>query len=163
MSEQETHDELTEEISSLFNRVAFRLKDHQFACLERFKLSPIQANALWRMEPRGSLSVGALADRFWTDASNLSVALEALEKRGLVTRRPAAHDRRVRTVRLTADGRGLRQRLMACLFDEPPVVAGLSARDRQAFRTLLAKLDAADQSPRGSIGRIGQTSSSRPS
>jgi hypothetical protein len=31
---------------------------------------------------------------------------------------------------------------MACLFDEPPVVAPLSASERRAFRDLLAKLDA---------------------
>jgi DNA-binding MarR family transcriptional regulator len=141
MSEQHEKDPLAEEISSLFNRVAFRLKDHQFACLERFELSPVQANALWRMEPRESLSVGALAERFWVDASNLSAPLEALEERGLLVRRPAAHDRRVRTVRLTAEGRALRRRLMTCLFDEPPVVAGLTARERRAFRDLLSKLN----------------------
>jgi MarR family transcriptional regulator, organic hydroperoxide resistance regulator len=141
MADPKSHDRLSEEISSLFNRAAFRLKDHQFACLERFELSPIQANALWRMDPRGSVSVGALAERFRSDPSNLSAPLEALEERGLLVRRPAAHDRRVRTVRLTAEGRALRQRLMACLFAEPPVVAGLSTRERLAFRNLLAKLD----------------------
>jgi MarR family transcriptional regulator, organic hydroperoxide resistance regulator len=141
MAEQRSHDPLAEEISSLFNRAAFRLKDHQFACLERFELTPIQANALWRMEPRGTLSVGALAERFRSDPSNLSAPLEGLEERGLLVRRPAAHDRRVRSVRLTPEGRALRQRLMACLFDEPPVVAGLTARERRAFRDLLAKLD----------------------
>jgi MarR family transcriptional regulator, organic hydroperoxide resistance regulator len=141
MADPKSHDRLSEEISSLFNRAAFRLKDHQFACLERFELSPIQANALWRMDPRGSVSVGALAERFRSDPSNLSAPLEALEERGLLVRRPAAHDRRVRTVRLTPDGRALRKRLMACLFAEPPVVAGLSTRERLAFRNLLAKLD----------------------
>jgi MarR family transcriptional regulator, organic hydroperoxide resistance regulator len=141
MNEQPESDPLVEEISSLYNRVAFRLKDHQFGCLEQFKLSPVQANALWKMMPQESLSVGALAERFWADASNLSAPLEALEERGLLVRRPAAHDRRVRTVKLTAEGRALRRRLMACLFDEPPVVAGLTARERRAFRDLLAKLN----------------------
>lgn len=141
MAEEASHDPLSEEISSLFNRVSFRLKDHQFACLERFELSPIQANALWRMDPREALSVGTLAERFRSDPSNLAAPLEGLEERGLVVRRPAAHDRRVRMVRLTAEGRALRKRLMSCLFNEPPVVAGLSARERRAFRDLLAKLD----------------------
>ena len=141
MAESKEVDPLAEEISSLFNRVGLRLKDHQFACLERYGLSPLQANALWRMEPRGSLSVGALADRFRSDPSNLSGPLDELEQRGLLTRRPAAHDRRVRTVRLTAEGRALRHRLMTCLFDEPPVVAGLTARERRSLRDLLAKLN----------------------
>jgi DNA-binding MarR family transcriptional regulator len=141
MAEPTGHDPLSEEISSLFNRAAFRLKDHQFACLEGFELSPVQANALWRMDPDGALPVGALAERFRSDPSNLSGPLEALEERGLVVRRPAAHDRRVRTVSLTEEGRVLRQRLMACLFDEPPVVAPLSASERRALRDLLAKLD----------------------
>jgi DNA-binding MarR family transcriptional regulator len=141
MAEPKESNALAEEISSLFNRASFRLKDHQFACLERFNLTPIQANALWRMDPRGSLSVGALADRFWADPSNLAAPLVALEKRGLLTRKRAAHDRRVRTVKLTAEGRALRQRLMACFFTNPPVVAGLTTRERQAFRDLLAKLN----------------------
>jgi DNA-binding MarR family transcriptional regulator len=141
MAEEASHDPLSEEISSLFNRVSFRLKDHQFACLERFELSPIQANALWRMDPREALSVGTLAERFRSDPSNLAAPLEGLEERGLVVRRPASHDRRVRMVRLTAEGRALRKRLMSCLFNEPPVVAGLTARERRAFRDLLAKLD----------------------
>jgi DNA-binding MarR family transcriptional regulator len=141
MAEETSHDPLSEEISSLFNRVSFRLKDHQFACLERFELSPIQANALWRMDPRGALSVGTLAERFRTDPSNLAAPLDGLEERGLVVRRPAAHDRRVRTVRLTAEGRALRKRLMSCLFNEPPVVAALSARERRTLRDLLVKLD----------------------
>jgi MarR family transcriptional regulator, organic hydroperoxide resistance regulator len=141
MAEAASHDPLSEEISSLFNRAAFRLKDHQSVCLERFELSPIQANALWRMDPDGALSVGALAERFRSDPSNLSGPLEALEQRGLVARRPAARDRRVRTVQLTPEGRALRQRLVACLFDEPPVVAPLSAAERRALRDLLAKLD----------------------
>ena len=141
MAEPASHDPLSEEISSLFNRASFRLKDHQFDCLERFELSPLQANALWRMDPHGALPVGALAERFRSDPSNLSGPLEALEERGLVVRRPAAHDRRVRTVALTAQGRALRQRLMACLFDEPPVVAPLSTAERRALRDLLAKLD----------------------
>jgi DNA-binding MarR family transcriptional regulator len=141
MAEHKDSDPLAEEISSLFNKVSFRLKDHQFACLERFKLTPVQANALWRMDPRGSLSVGALAERFSADPSTLASPLAALEKRGLLTRKPAAHDRRVRTVRLTAEGRALRERLMACLFNDPPVVAGLNTRERRAFRDLLAKLN----------------------
>jgi DNA-binding MarR family transcriptional regulator len=142
MKEQQvTHDPLVEEISSLFNRVGRRLKDHQFSCLERFNLTPVQANALWRMEPRSSLSIGALAERFGADTSNLAAPLEALEKRGFVARKAAAHDRRVRTVRLTSDGRALRQRLMACLFDEPPVVAGLTNAERKALRDLLGKLE----------------------
>jgi DNA-binding MarR family transcriptional regulator len=141
MADPEELDPLAEEISSLFNRVAFRLKDHQFACLERFKLSAAQANALWRIGPRESVSVGALADRFWADPSNLAAPLVALEKRGLLTRRPAAHDRRVRTIRLTAEGRALRERLMTCLFTDPPVVAGLTTRERRALRDLLANLN----------------------
>jgi DNA-binding MarR family transcriptional regulator len=141
MAEQKKSDPLTEEISSLFNKISLRLKDHQFACLERVKLSPIQANALWRIGPRESMSVGALAERFSADPSNLAAPLAGLEKRGLLTRRPAAHDRRVRTIRLTAEGRALRERLMTCLFTDPPVVAGLTTRERRAFRDLLAKLN----------------------
>jgi DNA-binding MarR family transcriptional regulator len=141
MADAGSHHPLSEEISSLFNRAAFRLKDHQSVCLERFELSPTQANALWRMDPDGALSVGALAERFRSDPSNLSGPLEVLEERGLVVRRPAARDRRVRTVQLTPEGRALRQRLMACLFDEPPVVAPLSPQERRALRDLLAKLD----------------------
>jgi DNA-binding MarR family transcriptional regulator len=116
------------------------MKEHQVTCLERFGLTAPQANALWRALPGESVSVGALAERCRMDPSNLNAPLAGLEARGLVERRPAVHDRRVRAVALTEEGVALRKQLMGCLFDEPPVVAGLSEEERAAFRDLLAKV-----------------------
>ena len=116
------------------------MKEHQVGCLERFGLTAPQANALWRALPGESVSVGTLAERCHMDPSNLAGPLDGLEARGLVERRPAVHDRRVRTIALTEDGVGLREQLMACLFDDPPVVAGLSESERMRFRDVLAKL-----------------------
>ena len=109
-------------------------------CLEHFGLTAPQANALWRTSPGESVSVGTLAERCHMDPSNLAGPLDGLEARGLVERRPAVHDRRVRPVALTEAGAALREQLLGCLFDEPPVVAGLSESERVKFRDVLAKL-----------------------
>lgn len=135
-----TDSKVTEEIFSLFNRLALRSKEHQVACLERVHLTALEANALWRLEPGRTLSVRALAERCHVDPSNLSAPLERLDERGLVERRQPAHDARIRGVRLTAQGRAMRTRLVDCLFDAPPVVAGLSDAERATLKRLLSKL-----------------------
>ncbi len=92
------------------------------------------------MDEQQSVSVGTLAERCRMDPSNLTASLDTLEERGLVERRAAAHDRRVRSVSLTPAGVVVRRELMDCLFDEPPVAAGLSASERETLRDLLTRL-----------------------
>jgi DNA-binding MarR family transcriptional regulator len=61
-------------------------------------------NALLYLEPDVPKPMGALADAWKCDASNVTWLVDRLEEHGLAERVPHATDRRVRTVVLTRKG-----------------------------------------------------------
>lgn len=63
-----------------------------------------EARLLWEIGQEGR-DVRRLRDRLGLDSGYVSRLLRSLERDGLVTVEPQAHDRRVRTARLTAAGR----------------------------------------------------------
>jgi len=69
-----------------------------------------ESRVLWEIGPEGR-DVRALRARLALDSGYLSRLLRSLERAGLVTVRPGAHDRRVRTARLTRAGRSERDLL----------------------------------------------------
>src|SRR5689334_6245429 len=75
-------------------------------------LSPVQCHLLHLIEPGEPLPMSQLAELLQCDKSNVTGLVDRLESRGLVARRAAAADRRVRTVELTAAGAQLRARLL---------------------------------------------------
>ena len=133
--------EITEEIHRQLVHLALRLKEHEQVCLERLGLSRMDAKTLYRLEPGETVPVRRLAERGGVDPSNLSAPIERLESRGLVERQPTVHDRRVRAVRLTRAGVRMRERLVRCLVDGHPAVAGLAPDEQERLRDLLRRLD----------------------
>jgi DNA-binding MarR family transcriptional regulator len=65
----------------------------------------VQHRVLVLLEDRGALSVNDVAAELGVDQSNASRHCSSLERLGLVTRTPAAHDGRSVEVALTAAGR----------------------------------------------------------
>jgi DNA-binding MarR family transcriptional regulator len=110
-----------EEIMRRLIELFARTHDHQGTCLETLGLTYSQAKLLWRLEVGDKLSLKELARRCGVDPSNLAGIVDQLADRKLVLSRPAAHDKRVRIIRLTADGVRLRRRLVACLAQNPPI------------------------------------------
>jgi DNA-binding MarR family transcriptional regulator len=125
-------------VSRLMDLFAMTL-DHQGSCLETLELTYSQAKLLWRLEVGDTPSLKELARRCGVDPSNLAGVVDQLTERGLVFSRPAAHDRRVRVIRLTADGVRLRRRLVACLARNP-VIAALPARRRDQLLEILREV-----------------------
>ncbi|MEX2181530.1 MAG: MarR family transcriptional regulator [Gemmatimonadaceae bacterium] len=87
------------------------------------------------------LRMGELSARILTTGGNVTSLVAALEREGLVKRRPAPDDGRATLVRLTAAGRRhfttmarAHERLIAGLFD------GLSATERRALHAALGTL-----------------------
>ncbi|HEY0936538.1 MAG TPA: MarR family transcriptional regulator [Trebonia sp.] len=83
------------------------------------------------------------------DHSTVTKMLQRLERAGLVTREPSAADRRSTLVRLTPEGRrlcGKVEDIWAQL--EEATVGGLSDRQRQQLRQLLALVEGGLQAPR---------------
>jgi DNA-binding MarR family transcriptional regulator len=112
-------EEIVQRLMDLFARTL----DHQGTCLETLELTYAQAKLMWRLETGDTPSLKELAKRCGVDPSNLAGVVDQLTERGLVASRPAVHDKRVRIVRLTADGVRLRRRLVACLAQHPSIEA----------------------------------------
>ena len=110
-----------------------------FEIAAEFDLSPIQAHVLNVLDETGPLPMHAVADRLHCDASNVTGLVDRLEDRGLIERRAAAHDRRVKIVALTEEGGRLRERLSRRMFEPPSAIAGLSVQDQRTLRDVLRR------------------------
>jgi len=110
--------------------------NHQGTCLETLELTYSQAKLLWRLEVGDTPSLKELARRCGVDPSNLAGVVDQLTERGLVASRPAEHDRRMRVIRLTADGVRLRRRLVACLAQHPSIESLPPERQGQLLEIL---------------------------
>src|ERR1700675_3605376 len=111
----EPREEIMRRLMDLFARTL----DHQGTYLETLGLTYSQAKLLWRLEVGDTPSLKELAKRCGVDPSNLAGVVDQLMERKLVLSRPATHDKRVRVIRLTADGVRLRRRLGPGLSQNP--------------------------------------------
>lgn len=105
-----------------------------------FDLSPVQASTLTRLEPETPMAMSALAGALSCDASNVTGIVDRLEARGLIERRSADNDRRVKMLAVTAKGARLRGRLLARLHEPPESIAALSRADQRALRDILTRV-----------------------
>jgi DNA-binding MarR family transcriptional regulator len=89
-----------------------------------------------------------LAARLRCDASNITGIVDRLEARGLVERRPAPGDRRVKALVVTAKGAALRASLVERLHRVPPALAGISTEEQRTLLDLLRRIAVAcEQDP----------------
>jgi len=88
-------------------------------------------------------AMGEIATYLHCDNSNVTGIVDGLEERGLVERQPAPHDRRVKLIALTAEGRRLRTRLMKAVEVPPEWMRGLAAEDQRALREILQRAGSA--------------------
>src|SRR5687767_6732394 len=114
-------------------------KPRHIAIAADFDLSPMQAFALRLLEPGKPLAMSDLAEALHCDASNVTGIVDRLEARGLIVRRGADHDRRVKMLVVTDKGAGLRKRLNARLSEPPLAIAALSVADQRALRDILRR------------------------
>jgi DNA-binding MarR family transcriptional regulator len=99
----------------------------------------MQAHALRLLEPGEERTMGKLAETIKCDPSNITGIVDRLEARGLVERRSAVGDRRVKAVALTPAGAALRERVFAAFGEPPPPIRGLSKADQLALRDILRR------------------------
>lgn len=84
-------------------------------------------------------TMSEVATALHCDNSNVTGIVDTLEEKGLATREPAPHDRRVKLIALTAAGRRVRVRLMRSVETPPPWLQSLSEADRGALRDILRR------------------------
>lgn len=125
--------------------VAERLRQNWAAHAAATGLSTAQVNALLTLQPGQAVPMRSLAARLDYDASNLSVLVDRLERRGAVERRPDPGDRRVKALALTAEGERLRAAFWRDLIEDPGPFAPLADPDLGALGALLSVLDATGQ------------------
>ncbi len=128
-----------EELVSRLMELFARTLDHQGTCLETLELTYAQAKLIWRLEAGDTPSLKEAARRCGVDPSNLSTIIDQLTERGLMTSRPATHDKRVRIVRLTGEGVRMRRRLLACL-SQNPTLGSLSSLQQQQLLEILREV-----------------------
>lgn len=100
-------------------------------------LAPMQLHALRLLEPGEELPMRALAQSLFCDPSNVTGIVDRLEARGLIERRGAEHDRRLKILTLTPEGRRVRERALRRMQGPPPEVAALPVETQRALRDAL--------------------------
>jgi MarR family transcriptional regulator, organic hydroperoxide resistance regulator len=123
------------------------VREHFVRTVASFDLSVTQAQALRCLDPGRALPMGEVAEQLKCDPSNITGVVDRLEARGLVERRAAPHDRRVKTLVLTEQGALLRERLSAQMFGAPAAVALLPLDDQQRLGEILQRVLDACGSP----------------
>jgi DNA-binding MarR family transcriptional regulator len=103
------------------------------------ELAPGQLMALKWLDPDTPAPMGDLAHALSCDNSNVTGIIDRLEERGLVQRRPATHDRRVKMLVVTPAGRELRRRIKARMEEPPEPLLRLDEGEQRALRDLLRK------------------------
>jgi len=99
-----------------------------------------RVRALRRLDDR-ALTLSELALAMGSDAPAATVAVNDLEKRGLVERRPHPKDRRAKIVSLTPAGRQLLRALRRVKDKAPDSFAALPARDVAELARILAPFE----------------------
>jgi MarR family 2-MHQ and catechol resistance regulon transcriptional repressor len=138
---------LHEALSALVRLYQFRDRD-QICC---FDVSVPQCYGLEALVKEGPLTLGELADRLYLEKSTASRVVDALERKGYVTRAPHPGDRRALRLTATPAGRRLVGRIRASLMEESKaVLADLSPAFRREAARFLTRLTTA------AAGRLGR-------
>jgi len=114
-------------------------KPRFMALAQEMGLAPMQLHALRLIEPGDGVPMSSLAGKLFCDNSNVTGIVDRLEAQGLVQRRPAEHDRRVKTLVITDTGTKLRGEVERRMSVPPPPLAGLSEEDAVALRDILSR------------------------
>jgi DNA-binding MarR family transcriptional regulator len=135
--EQMTEGGVASEAWMLMHRLFHLQKPRFLAIGQEFDLAPQQVMAVRVLEE--PLPMGELAKLLACDNSNVTGIIDRLEERGLVERRPAEHDRRVKRLFLTAEGERLRREITRRISEPPPQIAALPVQEQRQLRAILQK------------------------
>jgi MarR family transcriptional regulator, organic hydroperoxide resistance regulator len=128
-----------EEAWALISRLFWELRPRMLRIAGEFGLTPPQLFALRSLDPDEPVPMRALAQALRCDSSNVTGLVDGLEAQGLVERREAEHDRRVRMLVVTERGAHVRDRLVAAIEEVPEPIAALSAEDQRTLRDILRR------------------------
>src|SRR6202795_5229903 len=91
----------------IFMKAFHALLPHAAGSVKRTKLGDSDFRVLEVLLHKGPLPVNTIGPKVWLTPGSISVAVDRLVKKGLVSRKDHPDDRRVRKVELTPKGRAL--------------------------------------------------------
>ena len=126
-----------EEAWALLWRIMQANKPRMIEMARELDFSPVQLHSLRMLEPGFETPMRALAQQLFCDPSNVTGIVDRLEARGLIERRGSETDRRVRIIRLTAEGQRVRAEVVARMASPPEEIAELPLESQLALRDAL--------------------------
>jgi DNA-binding MarR family transcriptional regulator len=133
--------EVTQALTELFFSAENQQRFHGAA--DELGVTPPMLKGMLDLEPGGGLAMRSLAELWGCDASFVTVMVDGLERRGLVERRVADHDRRIKTVELTAEGVKARERALESVYGPRAGFLALTPTEQATLARLLRKMAAA--------------------
>ena len=124
---------------SLLTRLFLRQRPWFMAVCAEFDLTPGQLQALKALDPAEPVPMRNLAEALACDNSNVTGIVDRLEERGLVERRTAPHDRRVKMLVVTPGGADLRAAIVRRMQEAPEPLRRLSADEQRRLCELVRK------------------------
>jgi MarR family transcriptional regulator, organic hydroperoxide resistance regulator len=123
----------------LMSRLFWEMRPRMLRIAGEFGLSPPQLFALRSLDPEQPVPMRALARALNCDSSNVTGLVDGLAAQGLVERREAEHDRRVRMLVATEHGAAVRARMEEAIQEVPEPLAALSEEDQRALLDILLR------------------------
>lgn len=124
---------------ALMGRLFWEMRPRMVRVAAEFGLTPPQLFALKTLDPDAPVPMRALAVALHCDSSNVTGLVDGLASQGLVERREAEHDRRVRMLVVTERGKEVRGRLIEVMSEVPEALASLSEADQRVLRDVLQR------------------------
>jgi DNA-binding MarR family transcriptional regulator len=110
--------------------------------LQRRRLTPNDARALWSLDAREGRPIGSLSRTWGCDPANATFIIDRLERAGLARRAESEQDRRIKLVTLTAKGATMKQDLLREYHAPPPEFSVLDDAELAMLTELMVKLQA---------------------
>ena len=131
-------------LSRAFFYLALRHRDWVHSLSAGFGLTPIQVRTLMHLTPGRPSRMSEVAQDAGCEPANLTGVIDKLEARGLVRRRAASDDRRIKLVAVTREGTATRRRIGTLLLQPAPWMSALSEDDQRLLNDILMKALAAE-------------------
>jgi DNA-binding MarR family transcriptional regulator len=136
-------DQLAELAQQVMDVSMWMARHYNARFAEELGLTPASARSLLQLDPDTPVPTRALASMLGCDPSNVTSFVDRLEKAGLVERQIDRHDRRVKTLAVTDDGREMLERMNDIRGTDAPPLQALTPAERTTLQELLGKAWAA--------------------
>ena len=142
--DSQANSQLEQDAQALYDALQDLIRVYQFRDRDRIcchDLSVTQCYALETLVRRGAITVNELSAELYLDKSTASRVVDALERKGYLTRNPHAHDRRAVQLEVTRTGKSLFARIHRDIVEqEKSLIAEFDSKTRRAMTKLINQL-----------------------